>query len=62
MIQNGGIGGFVGTCGLCNIGKHDEVDTGLGITGCRKSTGTSVEGDGLTKAWGVGDVLGSCLG
>ena len=42
MVQNGGgnegIGSFVGTCGLCNIGKHDKVDTGFGITGCCRST------------------------
>ena len=66
VIQNGGdnegIGSFIGTCGLCNIGEHEEVDTGFGITGCHKSAGMSAEGNGLTKAWGIRDVWGLLSG
>ena len=59
VVQNGGgnegIGGFVGMCGLCNIGEHDEVGTGFGLSGSSLDARTGMEGDGFTKTGGVGD-------
>ena len=66
VIQNygsiKGIGGWAGTGGLCDIGKHDKVDTGIAIVGCCNSTRTSAECNGFSKARGYRERQWSCAG
>ncbi len=59
MIQNGGgnegSGGGGGASGLGDVGEHDEVGTGFGLSGSSLGARTGTEGDRFTKTWGVGD-------